>query len=332
MCPIFYPNPNDIHVQQIEGTFYAERKWNDKKKRYKKVFDEDEDEYVILGSGSFGIVYQMIDQQTKKNVAVKHVNLKSFKESERRNMMQRMARAKEAMKKCVHPNIVKLLDYYTKGATEHFIVMELCEGGSLERFLAANKGPLKQQSVRKFAVQQSVRKFAVQIKDALLHLHSHDITHRNLTPYKILMSQQSENAVLKIGSFITSQFKKGDDVTAHQTGIGQSNYSAPEVLAKDGQATPDAYRSNGNVSLNLCLYPLFIQCAVIFGQWNPNMFSMFTICPLSLYCLYSLSGPLVFRNNPVSAVDERHSVQGTKKQDAVTSYHGDGNQLARYSC
>lgn len=232
-----------IHYLLFCSVHCIEDQWSDKTKRYKRIIDLDEEDYGELGSGSFGPVFKMMDQKEKMIVAVKKVELNKLKDLQLnpRQILQKITTGMKVMRECKHVNILKLLDDYKvagpKGKTI-YVVTEYCKGGNLRDYMLANGGPL---------TQTVARNFSKQTRDALLHLKSKGITHRRLCPEKILLSEQSGNAIVKIGGFIFSQFKMEDSVTAHQTGIGQNNYSAPEMLKKDGVSTPDAYRSNGNV-------------------------------------------------------------------------------------
>lgn len=69
---------------------------------------------------------------------------------------------------------------------------------------------------------------------------SKEITHRNLKPKNILLTEQSEKAVLKItdfGTFHVAIISNGG--TDLNTFAGTGRYMAPEVLARKDMMTGD---------------------------------------------------------------------------------------------
>ena len=68
-----------------------------------------------------------------------------------------------------HPNIVQLIDHFEDN-TRHYLVMELCMGGDLFSQIVENG---------KYSEQNAVR-CCKQLANALKHIHSCGITHREL--------------------------------------------------------------------------------------------------------------------------------------------------------
>ena len=211
----------------------VEEDWSDKMKRYLMIED--------IGAGSFGFVYKMKDQKTGKVVAVKKVKPASLKHLglNIRELVRKIKIGTNVLKQCDHKNIIKLLDEYQKGQKELYFVMDFCEGGSLRDYVF-EEGSLPEPTARKLAVQ---------IKDALLYMKSKEVSHRDLKPEHVLLTEQTEVAVVKLTGFGESQFKKLDSngVTVYKTATTSGLYAAPELLAKGGVATADTFRSNGTI-------------------------------------------------------------------------------------
>ena len=228
----------DSNPGQTKATV-REKQWNVKEKRYKRG------EY--MGTGAFGIVFKAEDLKTRDIVALKVMKLSDFRhlKLDRRELLRKMKTEKNVMKRCNHVNIVKLLDHYQNKPTELTFVMEFCSGGSLQNYVFKN-GPLKDGTTRKFSVQ---------IRDALLYLQTLEITHRNLKPANILLTENSDDATLKLTDFGEAALKTYDENgnTALQTFAGTGCYMAPEVLAKCGTTLQDKYGSNGKVLLYFSL-------------------------------------------------------------------------------
>ncbi len=112
-----------------------------------------------------------------------------------------------------HPNIVKA---YAKEENEILgpcIVMEYIDGVTLDIFLSGNPS----KDVR--------RKVTDQIVDALCHVHSKQILHRDLKPGNILITRNGNN--VKIIDFGLSD---ADDYAILKQSAGTLKYMAPEQL------------------------------------------------------------------------------------------------------
>jgi eukaryotic-like serine/threonine-protein kinase len=117
-----------------------------------------------LGSGSIGEVYKARDTRLDRIVAIK-VSNSPFSER-----LEREARAVTALH---HPHICQLYEVVTSRDAPNFLVMEYIEGAPL-------KAPLP--------LDQAL-KYAAQICDALYAAHKQNITHGNLKPANILVTQ-----------------------------------------------------------------------------------------------------------------------------------------------
>lgn len=82
------------------------------------------------------------------------------------------------MKGLKHPNIVKLIDYRLGT-----IIMEYCNGGSLDRFLKRSSEPLSK--FMRF-------KIAIDVSDGMQYLHSSGIFHKDLRACNILVKKNKK--------------------------------------------------------------------------------------------------------------------------------------------
>ena len=234
-------------------SFCAESEWSDKTKRYKRIIDVDDPKLGELGHGTFGTVYKMKDHKTGDVVAVKMVELSKVDRHgiTRREFKRQLKIERETMEKCDNRHIIKYLDYY-ENQKYLYIVMEFCAGGDLQEFISENGGRLKQRVARNFSSQISM---------ALLHMKSVDIVHRDLKPENIVLTESTENAILKITDFGTAKTKRYDaasKATILKTYTGTPDYMAPEVSSKGGVSDHEIYDSTGNVLFSLCFTHLLI--------------------------------------------------------------------------
>jgi len=134
----------------------------------------------------------------------------------------------------------------SSSSSEVNVVMELCEGGSLEAIMEK----LKERQAR--VGEQLIGKLAQGILDGLVHLHSLRIIHRDIKPSNILLSI---SGVIKLCDFGVSGDLQDSLVV---TFLGTSWYMAPErVNGKPYSVRADVW-STGLSLLELALnrFPL----------------------------------------------------------------------------
>src|SRR5215217_3174288 len=122
-----------------------------------------------LGEGGMGRVYKAVDNELGRFVAVKVLrSTDPFEASRFRGEAEMIASLD-------HPNIVKVFDIATTPDERPYIVLELCEGGSLDRELGGNP-----QEPRRAAEMIETVARAVQFA------HEKGVIHRDLKPANVL--------------------------------------------------------------------------------------------------------------------------------------------------
>ena len=187
-----------------------------------------------LGSGTFGVVYEAIDNRTNTMVAMKQ--LKIAEHGKINKYFDQMA-AKELeiiQKLSQHPHIIKLYEHIymnnpEKGTENCYLVMELCQS-DLQTFLSQNEDL---EMVRKF-------EFMNQAASAVAFMHRQDpsIIHRDLKLQNILIKQKEGKYMIKIVDFglskiydgIKASFSHAYKTTYMATACGSNMYQAPEFF------------------------------------------------------------------------------------------------------
>ena len=189
-----------------------------------------------IGKGSYAQVWLGHCEDTHETVAVKVISRHTVNETAQ--LRQEVA----VLKKINHDNIVKFRDL-KKSVGHYYLVLEYCEGGDLARFIQRH-GRMSEVSARRFLQQLSA---------GLMVLHRLSFIHRDLKPQNILMTVDSEDAVLKIADFGFARVLDSTDMAA--TVCGSPLYMAPEILRHERyDARADLW------SLGTILYEL------LFGQ------------------------------------------------------------------
>jgi tetratricopeptide (TPR) repeat protein/TolB-like protein len=175
-----------------------------------------------LGKGGMGEVYRARDTKLNRDVALKVLPADLAADAERRMRFEREAQAVAALN---HPNIVTIHSVEQADET-HFITMELVEGKTLTRLIPQGGIPLDR-----------IFDIAVPLADALAAAHGKGITHRDLKPDNVMVTDEGRVKVLDFGlaKLADSADAMGEGATATVTAegkiLGTVAYMSPEQAA-----------------------------------------------------------------------------------------------------
>ena len=149
-----------------------------------------------LGNGKFGLVRLGIHKASGRKVAIKIMNKKDMNSQD----LELIKTEIEILKVCQHPNIVRLYDvfenvdfiYISKFRIFKFLVMEYCSGGDLFTYIEERGFKLSEAKAADI-----IHKLAT----SCYYIHSYGIAHRDLKPENILMTDNSENADVRLLDF-----------------------------------------------------------------------------------------------------------------------------------
>lgn len=168
-----------------------------------------------LGEGAFGRVWLAEDLNIGRPVALKALKVSH----EARDHALTAVRNEAGLLGSVrHPNVVQIYGVRRSGE-DWYLVLQFVAGGSIATRLA-NEGPLPWERAARYVAD---------IGEALVHVHSCSIIHRDVNPANILWDPESDEAVL-------TDFGISCRLAESVVGAGTLPYLAPEAFA--GAVTP----------------------------------------------------------------------------------------------
>jgi serine/threonine-protein kinase len=169
----------------------------------------------VLGQGAMGLVYQALDTEIERVVALKTLHKHLLEGEQGHDYSQRFLQEAKAAARCLHPNIVTVFDYGIHNTTP-YLVMEYVEGLEL-------KDQLLSDQVITFSTTINI---ISQILDALEYAHERGVVHRDIKPANIMVMP---NERLKVSDFGVARLDNSD-LTSTGMMIGTPNYMPPESI------------------------------------------------------------------------------------------------------
>ena len=168
-----------------------------------------------LGEGATSEVYLCNDPFNLREVAVKVGFPESFQDPARGRIYRKLFLTEAKLAgKLQHPHICQVFDAVAD-ETQHYLVMEYVDGGTLEKFCSPESLLTVERTVE--VVFKCTR--------ALEFAHKHGVTHRDIKPANILHTGDTD---VKITDFGAALIATGE--TTQVAGVGSPAYMSPEQV------------------------------------------------------------------------------------------------------
>ena len=184
----------------------------------------------VLGQGGFGVTYLALQQGLNRIVAIKEFFMENFcvrnadthhvtiTTEGSRELVERYRNKflKEArnIAKLEHPNIVSIIDVFEENSTAYY-VMKYAQNGSLDDKVK-REGHLSEAEATRYILK---------VAKALRFVHQHKMTHLDVKPANILLSDNDEPWLIDFGLSKQYDIKTGEQTSS--TPLGYSPGYAP---------------------------------------------------------------------------------------------------------
>lgn len=166
-----------------------------------------------IGKGTFKETFHVINESGVNEA------LKVFKEG--RFFIDRFEREIDAMRRCIHPNVVRLIEVSSFKADhkEHtFIIEEHLPGGTLTDL------------IKRKLTDREIIGLGSQLIEAISHIASHNLVHRDIKPDNILFRDDKKTAVVVDFGVVRDLSDYSLTPSWAMSGPGTPFYAAPEQL------------------------------------------------------------------------------------------------------
>ena len=177
----------------------------------------------ILGKGAMGLVYDGLDPNLDRRVAIKTILTSKLDKETARLYSLRFGREVRAVARLNHRNIVQVYDFGTEGDLA-YIVMEFIQGKELKDYFDANE---------RFDLKKAFG-LMIELLDALDFAHEAGIVHRDIKPGNVMIDAGGHAKLTDFG--VARVADSGDQAEATRAGamVGTPSYMSPEQI--QGQA------------------------------------------------------------------------------------------------
>jgi eukaryotic-like serine/threonine-protein kinase len=173
----------------------------------------------VLGKGAMGLVYDAIDPNLDRRVAIKTILTRKLDPEAARMISVRFEREVRAVARLNHRNIVQVYDFGTEGDLA-YIVMELIQGKELKDSFDADE---------RFDVK-TIFRIMGELLDALDFAHEAGIVHRDIKPGNVMIDGAGHAKLTDFGVARVADETSAAEATRAGAMVGTPSYMSPEQV------------------------------------------------------------------------------------------------------
>jgi serine/threonine protein kinase len=174
----------------------------------------------VLGKGAMGLVYDGLDPNLSRRVAIKTILTSKLDAETARLYSLRFQREVRAVARLNHPNIVQVYDFGNEGDLA-YIVMEFIKGRELKDYFDANE---------RFDLKTAFR-LMIELLDALDFAHEAGIIHRDIKPGNVMVDAGGHAKLTDFGvARVTDPDGPQGEATRVGAVVGTPSYMSPEQI------------------------------------------------------------------------------------------------------
>jgi len=185
---------------------------------------------AMLGSGGMGCVYKAFHVLLDAPVALKKMIVPEGASPQQRELaLRRFCREARLLTTLRHPNIPRVLDYFTEGSA-CYLVMDYIEGATLAERLGIGLEP---EERRPLPLTEALD-YASQLCDVLTYLHSQQpsVVFGDLKPSNVILASDGRAMMVDFG------IARPGNTSGDTQPLGTPGYAAPEQYERGWRADP----------------------------------------------------------------------------------------------
>jgi serine/threonine protein kinase len=174
----------------------------------------------VLGKGAMGLVYDGLDPNLGRRVAIKTILTRKLDPEAARMVAVRFEREVRAVARLNHRNIVQVYDFGTEGDLA-YIVMEYIQGKELQDYFEARE---------QFDLK-TIFGLMLELLDALEFAHEAGIIHRDVKPANVMVDAGGHAKLTDFGvARVADPDAPQAEATRVGTMVGTPSYMSPEQI------------------------------------------------------------------------------------------------------
>jgi len=212
---------------------------------------------TVFGKSKKKIPTNVVEGGSKKLYALKSILLSKISAGFIEELRNEIA----ILQTLDHPNIVKAYEVY-ESKVNIYLVLENCSGGDLYA-----RGPYSEKAASKIVGK---------LLSAIVHMHKHGCTHRDLKYENVMFESREKNAEIKLIDFGLANKASPGDAAMHE-GVGTIYTIAPEVLAGEYTSQVDMW------SIGVMAYMLVSSSKPFHEKRRTRMIAKIKRCEYDFY-------------------------------------------------